>query len=116
MTDEPKDIQITLTKEFHTDYWKERASSLQWGILGFGVAITFMICGVLLQMFPQYTPGQMISLICIYIAVMTSAFAFGVHIGIRYIGHMINGRIHEEHPELFPNLEKAGESNVEKED
>jgi hypothetical protein len=116
MTDEPKNIQITLTKEFHTKYWDARLTSIKWTLVILSFALVILITGLIFNAIPKFTLLEMIIISVIYCTVGLASFTLGIHYGVRLIGLQINKRIHEEHPELFPNLEKKEGSDVEKKD
>ena len=101
--EEYKEIQITLTKEFHKKYWDARLSSLNGAILALGGILIILVIGVVFDAIPnsQLTLLQgLITASIIFLLILASVY-IGFHAGIKGVGAEIRHRIEEEHPELF---------------
>lgn len=106
MKEQGKDIQITLTKEFHTTYWKNKMNYFYYAILSLSAAFAVLIIGAVFDALPVITLNSVVVAVLLYFCVVMGTFASGLHFGMGEVGKQISKRIHEEHPELFVDLEK----------
>jgi len=107
MTEEYKEIQITLTKEFHKKYWDLRLSSLKGAIFVVGSVLAILVTGVIFDALPylHLTLLEGIIITCIIFLLSLASLCIGVYMGVKFIGAEIRHRIEEEHPELFKKKE-----------
>jgi hypothetical protein len=106
MKEQDKDIQITLTKKFHTTYWKHKTMYLNYSILSLAAALIIMIVGAVYDALPIIHINAVLVTVFMYFALIMGTFSAGLHFGMGVVGNQISEKLHEEHPELFPEAEK----------